>query len=180
MKKPLTLFQKIVIGLISIMLLIILSNVLLRYLFEIRLEVGRLIIPLIIVGMVGLYTFFSRKKLLVFVLFCIMSCFLLIYVDFTKDGFSSRRSINASEYSIEVNRSGYSIIKYYDFAEKIIAQKKSNVFFDQDSKMGIDMGYQVKILKETPDSLYVEINSSIYTVDSLKKRSLWSYNVNRK
>jgi|GEM_PF-1401349 len=174
MKKPLTIFQKILLTLIVVMLIIMLSDLLLQYLFDISLSCGVLIIPLAVVGMISLYVFFPRKKLFALVLFCIISGFVLIFYNITKDGLGgSRRSIGGSRYSIEVTPRKYSIIRYYDFAEKIVATKYSDVFFDRNSKRGFDLGYQVKVVRETQDSLYIEINSRLHTIDSLKKRSLW-------
>ncbi|MDF2475172.1 MAG: hypothetical protein K0S24_655 [Sphingobacterium sp.] len=175
MGKPLTLFQKILLSLILAILLIILSDILLQYFFDISLNCAELIIPLAIVGIANLFTFFSQKQLFVTILICIISGFALIFYHVTQKGIGdSRIAIAGHKYDINVRPHGYSIIRYYDFAEKIIATKKSNAFFDPDSKTGIDLGYQVKILNETSDSLFIEINSQFYVVDSLRKKSLWS------
>ncbi len=150
------------------------SDLLLQYFFDISLSCGELIIPLAVVGLISLYVFFPRKKLFVLVLLYLITGFVLIFYNITKEGIvSSRRAISDSKYSIEVSRHGYSIIRYYDFAEKIVATKQSDAFFDPNSKTAIDPGYQVKILKETPDSLYIEINSQLHKLDHLKKRRLW-------
>lgn len=176
MNKPLTLFQKLLLSLIIVMLLTILSDLLLQYFFDICLEIGLLIIPLIVVGIISLYIFFPRKKLFVLVLFFLFTGFVLIFLNVTKDGLLGGSAIADSEYSIRVNQRSYWIVKHYDFAEKIVAKKNSVVFFDPNSKTGFDRGYQVKVLKETPDSLYIEINSKLHQVDSLKKRNLWEKN----
>ncbi|MDR2235799.1 MAG: hypothetical protein LBE92_06720 [Chryseobacterium sp.] len=174
MQKSLTLFQKILLSLIIIFLLIMVSDLLLQYFFDISLFCGELIIPLAVVGILSLYVFYSRKPLFMLVLFSIIISFVLIFANLTKGGATaSRRAITASEYSIEVRPHSYSIIRYYAVAEKIVAVKKSDAFFNPDSKTGIDLGYQVKIRKETPDSLFIEINSGLHQTDGLKKSSLW-------
>lgn len=177
MKKPLTLFQKILLSLLIVIWFTLFSDLLLQYFFAISLETGLLIIPLAIIGIASLVVFFPWKKLFVYVLCCFISGFVLIFYNLTQDGISSsRRSINESHYSIEVNPHSYSIIKEYDFAEKIVAVKSSTLFFDPNSKIAINPGYRVKILKETPDSLYIEINSRMIRIDSLKKSGLWDQN----
>ncbi|WP_270090737.1 hypothetical protein [Sphingobacterium sp. SYP-B4668] len=172
MKKPLTLFQKILLSLVLVMLIIMFSDVLLRYFLDISLECGILILPSAAAGLIGLFVFFRRKGLLALVLLCTVSSLILIFYNVTKDGISgSRTAISGSEYSIEVGPRNYSIIKDYGLAEKIVAVKYSNAFFDPDSKTGVNRGYQVIVLKETPDSLYIEINSRLHkAVDSLKKK----------
>lgn len=174
MRKPFTLFQKILLSLIIAMLLVVLSDLLLQYFFDIRLSCGELIMPLGIVGIVSLYVFFSRKKLFVFVLLSVVSSLMLIFYSFTKDDIGRRSAISGSVYSIKTCPHSYSIIKHYSFAEKVIATKNSDAFFDPDSKTAIVIGHQVKVLRETADSLVIEIQSPNYSLDSLKKQSLWS------
>lgn len=172
-KKPLTLFQKILTGLMSAMLIMLLSDVLLQYFFGISLEVGLLIIPLAAVGLVSLFVFYPEKKPLAWILFCIISGFGIIFYHFTKESVSEESVIADSDYAIRVHPHGYQIIRYYDFAKKTAAEKNSAVFFNPNSKTGTDRNYQVNILKETPESLYIEIHAGTRQVDRLKKRTLW-------
>lgn len=175
-RKPLTLLEKTLLSLIVGMLIVMASDLLLRMFFDVSLEIGLLILPLAAIGSISLFVFFRRKKHLVGVLLAVISGFVLIFYNVTKDGTSGGSLINNSEYAIRVTPHSYWIIKYYAFAEKVISKKNSDAFFDPDSKMGFDRRYQVKVLKETPDSLYIEIISSLHQLDSLKKNRLWENN----
>lgn len=173
MKKHLTLFQKILLSIITAMLLITLSDLFLQYFFDISLSYGFLIIPFAVLGITSFYVFFPRKKLFAFILFAVFGGFTLVFYNITKSKITSRKSITGSKYIIEVNPRSYSIIKQYNFAEKIVTVKNSDIFFNPNSKTAIDLGYKVKLLKETQDSLSIEINSQIHKVDHLKKRRFW-------
>ncbi len=175
-RKPLPVLEKILLSLIIGMLSIMFVDLLLRYFFDISLDIGLLVFPFAGIGLIGLFVFFPKKKLFAGVLLAILSGFVLMYSNLTKAGVSGRCMISGSKYTIQVSPHSYSIIKYYNFAEKVIAKKKSDAFFDPDAKTGFDRGYRIQIRKETADSLYIEINSSLHQLDSLKKRGLWEKN----
>lgn len=172
-RKPLPLLQKTLLSLLILILGIMFADLLLRLLFDISLEIGLLLLPFVGIGFISLLVFFRKKKLFIGVLLAILSGLVLIYSNLTKDGFSGGSLINSSEYAIRVTPHSYWIVKHYNFAEKVIARKKSDIFFDPDSKTGYDRGYTIQISKETADSLYIEINSDRRQLDSLKKRGLW-------
>lgn len=175
-RKPLILLEKLLLSLIMGMLTIMLADLLLRYFFDISLEIGLLILPFVGIGLVSLFVFFPRKKFFTGVILAIVFGFVMIFCNVTKEGVSGGSLINNSEYAIRVTPHSYWIVKYYPFVEKIIAKKKSDLFFDPDSKTGYARGYQVHAHKETADSLYIEINTDLQQLDSLKKRGLWEKN----
>lgn len=172
-RKPLSLLEKTLLSLIIGMLMIIVGDLCLRLSFDISLEIGHLIIPFVGIGLISVFVFFSRKKIFAGILLAVVGGAVLIFYNITKDGVSGGSMIDNSEYGIRVTPHSYWIVKYYPLTEKVIAKKKSTVFFDPDSKMGFDRGYRIKVRKETPDSLYLEINSKIHKLDRLKKRGLW-------
>ncbi|MFD2556207.1 hypothetical protein [Sphingobacterium tabacisoli] len=175
-RKPLTLLEKTLLSLIAGILLIMLSDLLLRYFFDISLEIGYLILPFAGIGLINLFVFFPRKKLLTGTLLAIIGGFVLISYNLTKDDTSGGSLIVNSEYSIRVTPHSYRIVKHYPFAEKVIGRKKTAIFFNPNSKMGFDSGYQTRLLRETSDSLYMEINSKTHRLDTVKKTSLWEKN----
>lgn len=175
-RKPLPLLQKTLLSLLILILGVMFADLLLRLFFDISLEIGLLILPFVGIGLISLFVFFRKKKLFIGVLLGILSGLVLIYSNLTKDGFSGGSLINNSEYAIRVTPHSYWIVKHYNFAEKVIAKKKSDAFFDPDSKTGYDRGYTIQISKETADSLYIEINSSLQQLESLKKSGLWEKN----
>ncbi len=172
-RNPLTLLEKTLLILNTGMLITISSDLVLRFFFDISLEIGYLILPFAGTGLISLFVFFPRKKIFVGTLLAMILGSVLIFYNITKDGLSGGSMIENSAYAIRVTPYNYWIVKHYPFAEKIIAKKKLGIFFDPNSKMGFDRGYRVKVLKETPDSLYLEIDSKTHRLDSLKKSDLW-------
>lgn len=175
MNRPFNLYQKIGLSFIIAIPVVVFIDVWLQYFFDITISYGFLVAPWVVLAIAWLYVFFSRKKWVALILGAMIFLCGVGYCHFIKNGhILSRRSISETHYSIAIKTRSYSIIKDYGFAEKVIAVKASRVFFDPDSKTGINPGYRIKVLKDTPDSLYIEINSGAYRVfDSLKKRSLW-------
>ncbi|MBL1409367.1 hypothetical protein [Sphingobacterium faecale] len=172
-RKSLTLLQKALLTLITGMLLIMFGDLLLRYFFDISLAIELLTLPFAAIGLLGLFVLFPQKKLFVGILLALVGGAVLIFYNVTKDGLSRATLMSNSEYIIRITPHNYWIVKHYAFAEKVIARKRTDIFFDPNSKMGFDRGYQTRLLRETSDSLYMEINSKIYRLDTLKKIGLW-------
>ncbi|ERJ58120.1 hypothetical protein [Sphingobacterium paucimobilis] len=172
-KKSLTLLQKVLLTLITGMLLIMFGDLLLRYFFDISLAIELLTLPFAAIGFLGLFMLFPQKNLFFGILLALVGGAVLIFYKVTKDGLSGTALISNSKYVIRVTPHNYWIVRHYPFAEKVIARKRTDAFFDPNSKMGFDRGYQIGLLKETSDSLYLEINSNTHRLDTVKKRGLW-------
>lgn len=174
MKKLLTLFRTLCFSFSVTMPAILLADMVLQYGFDIKLVYGKILLPWLCVALAGLYVFFSSRKIFAFLCCCIISSLGIIFYNFKKDAVTGTKStLKNSPYVIAVTARYYSIIKDYGLAEKTVAIKQTNMFFDANAKSAVNSLATVKLIAETTDSLYLEINAGKKQIERLRKRDLW-------
>jgi hypothetical protein len=84
-----------------------------------------------------------------------------------------RESILNSQYEIIAHPNDYQVVERYFFLEKIVAEKKSTIFFNSFSKIGLinPSNFEVRLLDDTKKMIKIEIKTTRngQTIDTLNK-----------
>lgn len=117
---------------------------------------------------IGLIVFFRTKHRFWITIFGgIVFISIFLHSFFTFD-LSIRIKIENSNYHAEVQRNSYKVIQQHYFFERITAEKQSNAFATNNTKIGIVLLPKAKLLRETKNELLLELQANIKT-DTLQK-----------
>lgn len=121
-----------------------------------------------------LLIFTSKHKIYMIIFVVFMPIIVLVWGFLNTDhSISFRESILNSEYDISAQMYGYQVMERYSFVEKVVAEKKSDIFFDSYSKIGVinTSEFEVKLLDDTKKMITIEINTTRNrnTVDTLRR-----------
>ncbi len=103
----------------------------------------------------------------------IMPIIILSYRSFKEDrAIEFRQSIANSNYSVIMGRNNYKLVEKKYIFERIVAQKKSNIFSSNQTKTGIIQPCFIdcKILQDSTKNIILEIKAKLRTsIDTLEK-----------
>ena len=168
------LFRTIIFCISIFLPILSLLDILLSYLFDIKIIYEILIWFWLPIFLGSLFILFSSKIKFITVVFFGIGFITLIIYQVLHYNFSRRKQINDTNYQKEVYRGGYKIAKSYLLFEKTTATKNSEIFFATNTKTGVVSWFEVKLLAETENKLVQEIKTDIgKEQDTLDKRKLW-------
>ncbi len=129
-------------------------------------------ITYIVSFIIAILTFKKNFRYIV-MLIGIMPIIILSYRSFKEDrAIEFRQSIANSNYSVIMGRNNYKLVEKKYIFERIVAQKKSNIFSSNQTKTGIIQPFFIdcKILQDSTKNIILEIKAKLRTsIDTLEK-----------